>query len=166
MPMRFTAVALVLLAACGGSHAKPADPPSPTTWKDMNADQRKKFMEDVVMPKAKEVFVAFDAEKYQDLDCKTCHGPGADDGSFELPNPAIAPLPNTPEAFQAKMAADPDFQRFTPFMAQKVEPMMAELLQLTPFDPATMTGEFGCANCHQLVDGAGAIVKMPEMPAK
>ena len=149
--------ALVLVAACGGS-SKPAQPPAPTTWKDMNADQRHEYMEKVVMPRAKEVFTAFDPVKYADMDCKTCHGAGADDGSFEMPTADIAPLPNTPEAFMAKLQADAEWQRFTPFMAEKVEPMMGELLQMTVFNPETKTGELSCAACHQLVDGAGNVV--------
>ncbi|HVV85144.1 MAG TPA: hypothetical protein VHE35_18915 [Kofleriaceae bacterium] len=152
---RTALASLLLVAACGGSSARPTPtPPTPTVWKEMNAEQRKKFMEDVVMPKMKDVFTKFDA-KYADMNCKTCHGAGADDGSFEMPNPDIAPLPNTPEAFQAKVAADAEWQRFTPFMVQQVEPAMGELLHLTPFDPKTMTGEFGCANCHTLVDAQG-----------
>ena len=154
---RLTAVALALLAACGGSHAKPTEPPTPLVWKDLNLDQRKQFMKDVVMPKAKAVFVAFDAEKFKDMDCKTCHGPGVDDGSFELPNPAIRPLPNSAEGWTKIMATDADFQRYTPFMAEKVEPMMTDLLHLTPFDPATKTGEFSCMNCHQMVDENGQV---------
>lgn len=150
-------LALLAVAACGGS-SHPATPaPSPAAkvaWKDMDADQRHAFMEDVVMPRSKELFMAFDAERYQDMDCKTCHGPGADDKSFEMPNPDIAPLPTSEEAYMAWIAKDQGAARMTPFMSEKVEPLMIELLQLTPFDPATKTGEFGCMGCHTLEGGA------------
>lgn len=158
---RFVSAAL-LVVACGGP--KSTEPPKPMVWKDMTFDQKKKFMKDVVMPKAKEVFTAFDA-KFAKMDCKTCHGPGVDSGKFEMPNPKLKPLPNTPELFQAMMAKDEDFKKFTPFMAEKVEPMMADLLHMTPFDPTTMTGEFSCAACHQLVDGEGKVVPPPKPAA-
>ena len=150
------ALFLAAAAACGSS-SKSSMPPKGLVWKDMNADQRHAYMEKVVMPKAKEVFAAFDP-KYASMDCKTCHGPGAEDGSFEMPNPKIRPLPNTPEAFMALMGKDADVQRFTPFMAAKVEPMMGELLHMTVFDPQTKTGELSCENCHTLVDEAGKVV--------
>jgi hypothetical protein len=50
----------------------------------------------------------------------------------------------------AWIAKDEGAARMTPFMSEKVEPLMIELLQLTPFDPATKTGEFGCMGCHTL----------------
>lgn len=150
-----SALALVV-AACGGSHP-PAEPPAPRVWKDMNARQREQYMKDVVMPRAREVFTAFDPS-FADMDCKTCHGPGADDKTFEMPNPDIRPLPNTPDAFMALMAKDDEVKRFTPFMVDKVEPMMAELLQVTVFDPRTETGEMSCEYCHTLVDDAGKVV--------
>jgi len=150
------ALFLAAVAACGSS-SKSSMPPKGMVWKDMNADQRKEYMEHVVMPKAKEVFAAFDS-KYQKMDCKTCHGKGADDGSFEMPNPDIRPLPNTPEAFMALMAKDPEVQRFTPFMSGEVEPMMGDLLHMTVFNPETKTGELSCASCHTLVDETGKVV--------
>lgn len=154
------ALFLAAAAACGSS-AKPTTPLKDLAWKDMNAEQRHAYMEKVVMPKAKAVFAAFDP-KYQTMDCKTCHGPGAEDGSFEMPNPKLRPLPNTPEAFIALMGKDAEVQRFTPFMAGKVEPMMGELLHMTVFDPKTKTGELSCENCHTLVDETGKIVA-PQM---
>jgi hypothetical protein len=151
------AVLVLVLAACGGSGAKPADPPAPRAWKDMSTDQRKEYMKEVVMPRAKEVFTAFDPG-YADMDCKTCHGRGDDDGTYEMPSAELRPLPNTPEAFMALVEKDADVKRFTPFMVEKVEPMMGELLQMTVFDPKTETGELSCETCHTLVDAAGNVV--------
>lgn len=126
----------------------------------MDLTQREQYMKDVVMPRTKELFVAFDA-KYQTMDCKTCHGDGATDGSFEMPNAKIKPLPNTPEAFMAWVSKDAEAARYSEFMATKLEPLMGELLQVTVFDPKTKTGELSCANCHQLVDDKGQIVTPP-----
>lgn len=164
MSPRIITPALVLAAAVAcGSSSKTAMPPKGMAWKDMNADQRHAYMEKVVMPKAKAVFAAFDP-KYQAMDCKTCHGPGTEDGVYEMPNPKIRPLPNSPEAFMALMGKDAEVQRFTPFMVGKVEPMMGELLHITVFDPQTNTGELSCENCHTLVDEAGKIVAPEPRP--
>ncbi|MBL0212955.1 MAG: hypothetical protein IPQ07_03660 [Myxococcales bacterium] len=152
--------AIFLIAACG-SPSKPAEPPKALVWKDMNADQRQAYMKDVVLPKAKVVFAAFDP-KFQTMDCKTCHGDGVDDGSYEMPNPKIKPLPNTEAAFMAWLGKDAEAARYTPFMADKVEPLMGDLLHMTVFDPKTMSGEFGCSSCHTLVDADGKIVAPPK----
>lgn len=149
----------IVLAGCGGK-AKSAEPPTPTVWKDMNHDQQMAYMKDVVMPKAKAAFVAFDPA-YQDMDCETCHGDGVADKTYKLPNPKIRPLPNTETAFMALLGEDADAAKITPFMVEQLEPLMGELLGKTVFDPKTMTGEFSCNNCHTLVDDQGNTVTMP-----
>jgi hypothetical protein len=122
--------------------------------------QREQYMKDVVMPRAKEAFVAFDP-KYQSMDCRTCHGDGAADGSFEMPNPKIKPLPNTEEAFMAWVSKDANAGRYAQFMATKLQPLMGELLQVAVFDPQTKSGEFSCSSCHQLVDASGKVFTEP-----
>jgi len=150
--MRFTSLALIaLLAACGGSKTPAATAPAapaPTAYKDMNLDQRKAFMEKVVLPEMKTVFVAFEP-KFGEMNCKTCHGKGAEDGTFEMPSAELPVLPNTPEKFE-EYAKDPEHARWSKFMVEQVEPKMANLLQLKPFDPQTKTGEFSCNSCHTL----------------
>jgi hypothetical protein len=115
----------------------------------MDHDQRIAFMKDVVMPKMKAEFVKFD-EHYSAMDCKTCHGKRANDGTFDMPNPDIKVLPGTEEAYMAWIAKEPKDAHYTQFMAQTVEPMMAQLLHLKAFDPKTGEGNFGCNNCHLL----------------
>ena len=128
----------------------------------MNADQRMQYMKEVVLPETKKIFVAFDAKKFGTMDCKTCHGDGADNGSFEMPNPKIRPLPNSEEAFMAWVGKEPEIGKWAQFMGGEVEPLMAKLLDETPFDPKTNTGEFGCTACHTLVDAEGKPVEMPK----
>ncbi|HTL36504.1 MAG TPA: hypothetical protein VL326_25400 [Kofleriaceae bacterium] len=141
-------VLLLALAACGSATPKSGAPLPP--WKDMNADQRLEFMKSTVLPAAKQKFQAFDAKKFAKFDCRTCHGKGAEDGSFEMPNPDIKALPPTAEAYEAWIAKDANAKRYTDFMSNEVVPMMSQLLQIKAFDPATHTGEFSCPACHTM----------------
>jgi hypothetical protein len=137
----------LLVAACGsGEDGESAAEPKPIAYKDMTFAQREAFMTDVVLPKMKETFVAFDT-KFEAMDCKTCHGNGATDGSYAMPSPQIAVLPSTEEAF-AEYVKDPEHARWSQFMLDKVWPQMADLLQVDKFDPATNMPGFSCSNCH------------------
>ncbi len=159
----FLASTLVsLLVACGGKGSTPpADPAgggdtggeqpaADMKFEDMDHEQRKTFMKDVVLPTMKPMFVAWEA-KFESMDCATCHGEGAVDGSFEMPNPGLPVLPATQEGWAALGAEHPDGMTF---MAEQVKPTMAKLLGETEFDPATNTGEFGCHGCHTMEGGA------------
>jgi hypothetical protein len=168
-----TLLTLLPLIACGGpateaappSSAAPPEAPSEqagaapapaeeesvvgppdVAWKDMTKDQRARFMKAVVMPKMKGLFQAFDAKHFEGFTCKTCHGPGLDDKSFEMPNPELPRLPATPEGFQALMKEEPQWVKF---MGEQVKPQMATLLGLPEVDPQHPDpGAFGCGNCH------------------
>lgn len=119
--------------------------PPQVQWKDMTKQQRGKYMAMVVMPKMKEVFQGFDKEKFAKVTCGTCHGPGAQDHSFAMPNPEIFVLP-PPEGFAPLMQKEPEWVKF---MAEKVKPTMATLLGMKEFDPANpQPGTFSCNNCH------------------
>ena len=144
------ALALASVAACGGSSKPAADSPDPTpsgpvAWKDMNADQRHEYMEHTVMPAMKETFVAFDAEEFGEMKCKTCHGAGAEDKSFEMPNADLKPLD-----FANMDKLDEHDQKVAKWMHEVVVPEMAKLLGEQPYDPATQQG-FGCTGCHTAV---------------
>lgn len=147
-----------LLAACGGSSKPATPPPAPVVWKDMNHDQQMAYMKDVVLPKTKAIFVAFDPQ-FKDMNCETCHGDGVKDGKYKLPNPKIHVLPGSEEAYMAWIGKDAEAARYTKFMAGELEPLMGELLHKTVFDPKTNQGEFGCPACHML---EGARTATPE----
>jgi hypothetical protein len=120
--------------------------PEGMPFKDMNKEQRGAFMEHVVLPTMKPIFQSFDADKFSEVNCRTCHGKGAENHTFKMPDAEIARLPQ-PENFAA-FAQDPEHAPWVQFMAEKVKPTMAKLLGMTEFDPATHTGEFGCYACH------------------
>ncbi|HMI84636.1 MAG TPA: hypothetical protein VK550_11110 [Polyangiaceae bacterium] len=151
----------LVLACGGGSGAPPSTPPATTAspagsageaapppsgkWSDMNRDQRMTYMKKVVLPKMKETFTAFDPKQFDHVTCLTCHGAGAKDGSFKMPNPELPKL--SPDGgFKKHLDQKPEI---TKFMMSKVLPQMAELLNTQPYDPNTHLG-FGCFGCHAI----------------
>ncbi len=96
------------------------------------------------MPKMGALFHDYDATKYADPKCGLCHGAGAKDGSFKMPNPDLPKLPATPDGFK-KLAAK--HGKIMTFMSEKVKPTMAGLVGEPPMDPKTGQG-FGCFECH------------------
>jgi cytochrome c553 len=130
--------------------AKVVGPPA-VAWKQMTYAQKKAYMKAAVMPKMKTVFQEFDAKKFKAFTCVTCHGEDGAERKFKMPSNDIKPLPNTPEAFQAKMKTEPDWPKWTKFMAEKVEPAMGTLLDVPVFDPKKpVEGAFSCNACHKM----------------
>jgi hypothetical protein len=127
-------------AAADAGAAEPTPPAAPAlpVFKDLNAAEKGEFMKNHVVPKMGELFKEFDPKKYAELKCTTCHGPGAKQGKFTMPNPKL------PKISDAMMKKHPEM---TEFMMKKVVPEMAALLTEKPFDPATKEG-FGCMRCH------------------
>lgn len=154
--MRRTLAALVVsvLAACGGSSPKTTTPkeepvvgPPQVAWKDMSVEQKGRYMDKVVTPRMKELFVAFDAKEFAEFGCKTCHGEEAlKTKKFEMPNPGLFQLPASQEGFAELAKEKPEYMKF---MATQVKPEMAKLLGIEEFDPANpKEGTFGCMGCH------------------
>ena len=131
----------------GTTTAGPVVGPPTVAWESMTKDQKKEFMKAVVAPKAKEMFLAFDSSRYANFSCATCHGDGANDGSFKMPNPKLPVLPNSPDGFRKLMSDKPTTMEF---MSKQVKPTMAHLLGEAEFNPETKTG-FGCMECHTMV---------------
>ena len=119
------------------------------SWDSMTKDQKKDVMKKVVLPKMKEDFSGFDAKKYADITCATCHGDGAKNGSYTMPNPKLPKL-DPAGGFKKHMDKKPEI---TKFMMQKVVPDMAAALNEPPLDPATQKG-FSCGACHTMTTAA------------
>ena len=116
-----------------------------SAWEKMDKDQRKTYMREVVLPKMRQTFAEFNSEEFGRINCKTCHGDGATNESFEMPNPKLPKLPGSTAGFQELMKKDSAAMMF---MMKKVKPQMAELLGLPEMDPKTQPDGFGCGNCH------------------
>jgi hypothetical protein len=115
-------------------------------WEHMSFDQRKKYMKSTVMPEMKKAFQAFDAKAYKKFTCETCHGDGAVNGKFKMPNPKLPklPQPTNRAGFMALQQKKPDAVKF---MGTVVKPKVAELLGLAEWSPQNPKG-FGCYQCH------------------
>jgi len=129
-----------------------ASAPAPVTagagkevaWADMSKDQRIEYMKSVVVPQMKQVFTTFNPDRYGKMGCMTCHGDGATDGSFKMPNPKLPVLPNSSDGFKQLAMDKPAIMEF---MKTEVKPKMAALLGMPEWNPDTKSG-FGCGECH------------------
>jgi hypothetical protein len=101
------------------------------------------FMKDHVVQDMKVAFQGFDAKKFADFDCKTCHGKDAKAKHFEMPNPEL------PKLDFAAIQAGKQKPKMAEFMEKTVKPQMAKILQQPEFDPVAKTGKFGCLACHE-----------------
>jgi hypothetical protein len=139
------AASFIWFSGSGGAdaHAKPAPnaPDSTINWAKMDHAARMAYMKKVVLPTMRPLFTEFDSKKFATVRCSTCHGAGASDDSFKMPNPQIWKLPNSREGWSK---ADTSYMKF---MQMTIKPKMAALLGMHPFDMKTKTG-FGCGNCH------------------
>lgn len=131
-------------APSASSAGAPPEPPGPGKWDSWTKDEKMAYMKSAVMPKMGPLFHDFDAKKYAEPRCGLCHAPGAKEGNFKMPNPALPKLSATPEAFKKLQDQHPEIFGF---MAKQVEPTMAALLGKEPYDPKTQKG-FGCFDCH------------------
>jgi hypothetical protein len=143
-------------AAAPAEDDGPVVGPPDVAWKDMTGPQKGRYMAKVVVPAMGPLFKEFDAERFADFGCITCHGDGAMEHKFDMPNPAILPLPgpDDPAAFAPIYEKQP---KMVEFMGGKVMPEMARLLGKAPFDyqhPAP--DQFGCLGCHTKAPKAAA----------
>lgn len=157
MTMRRTAITALLLLGCGGgttaattettsvgeTHVEPTPPERP--WSELSYDERRAHMARHVVPVMSELFAGYDAERFADVGCATCHGEGASERRFAMPNPDLLPL--YPTGTVGQYQAVERYPEGVRFMYSRVVPAMQTLLGAPEFDAATGEG-FTCFSCH------------------
>jgi hypothetical protein len=114
---------------------------APATWKEATSPAlQAAFMKANIKPQMSKVFQDYDAKKYAEFNCVTCHGP-----KFQTPKDFLPKL----TLAGGKFAVTADKAGILKFMGEKVVPEMAKQMGEKPFDPATKTG-FGCGGCHTI----------------
>ena len=150
----FLALSFIVAAACGSKTPTTTTPTGGDTgsgsataalpdvpFDKLDHDQQIEFMKTKVVPAMEPLFKGHDATKYAEFGCKTCHGPGAEKGEFEMPNAGLPVL---------------DFKDMSKFkkedvewMGKEIKPAMAKLLGEPEYTPENPTG-FGCGGCHNI----------------
>ncbi|MEP7050149.1 MAG: hypothetical protein ABJB12_07345 [Pseudomonadota bacterium] len=105
-------------------------------------DQQAAFMKKYVVPEMGPVFKAFDAKRYADFSCKTCHGP-----KYQNPKDFLPEL--TFKDGKLVKPANANAPKVAEWMGKEVVPHMAGAMGQKPFDMTTKTG-FGCHDCHKV----------------
>ena len=151
-PSRRRTVAAAILAALialtlWGCYPKAVGPAGPDgrrlSWPEMDREQRAALMADRVVPLAAGLFRSWRPAKYAAVDCRLCHGPGAETGDFRMPT---AHLPR----LSGELLLGPELRNHpetTKLKLDRLVPPMAEALGKKPFSLVTRSG-FGCYSCH------------------
>lgn len=127
----------ITAAACRPKPDDIAGPEKP--WEEMSYEARQAYMASQVLPYMKKRFQEHDPERFADFGCPTCHGSGAETGTYEMPNPELPVLDrkNFREEHQKK------HPEMVQFMWEHVEIEVATLL-----GKRTGRGSFNCRSCH------------------
>ncbi len=99
------------------------------------------FMKKNVLPEMKTAFQKFDAKKFKNFTCKTCHGKNPEKTKFKMPNPEL------PKLDFAALKAGKQAPKMAKFMGEVVKPDMAKILHQAEYSESNPKG-FGCLECH------------------
>jgi hypothetical protein len=141
-------------SATAAAPSGPPGAPGPGEWDSWSHDQKLDYMKSTIMPKAAAMFHDFDAKKYADAKCTLCHGAGAKNGTFKMPNPGLPKLDLSEAGFKALKDKHPKVLEFMETVVHE----NASLLGEQPYDPATQKG-FGCMECHTPKGGGAKAAK-------
>lgn len=113
------------------------------TWDMMNTDQRKLHMNNIVMPRAGELFRNWKPEKYSNTSCTLCHDKEKTEINFKMPASHLPVL-------SGDWTLSPEFKKYpetTKLKLDKLVPLMSDALGKKSFSLITRRG-FGCYSCH------------------
>lgn len=141
------ALAIIFLLLSPGCYPKRVGPAGSDgkalAWPEMTIEQRKVHMQRVVVPRAAAVFQDWRPDRYADVDCNLCHGPGAWVGNFSMPTAHLPRLSGT-------VLLGPEFEAYPDTTSLKLNQLVPEIsnaLGLKSFSIITRKG-FGCYSCH------------------
>jgi hypothetical protein len=146
--MKLPIIAFVMFAAaCGSKPSSTTTPPAggatvalpDLPFAKLNHEQQIEFMKQKVLPAMEPVFKNHDPKDFANFGCDTCHGEGANEGKFDMPNPKLPKL-NFKDLSKFKKE---DLE----WMGKEVEPKMGAILGLELYSESNPKG-FGCLNCH------------------
>lgn len=170
--MRAFLIAVVaVVVGCGGGKSTPTATPEPAPtnevqpaaaeevvpaaesplpgfdrpWSQLERSERIRLMRDRIVPLGEALFTQLDAEKYDMVDCTTCHGDRALDAEYSMPNPDLIVLDFRPGSGYQKLVAE--MPHVIDFMKNRLTPELATALgkeQWAEDNP----GGFGCWSCH------------------
>lgn len=149
MGMSLTILCLMAICSC---YPKPVGPygqdGKQLTWNEMNRDQRKKHMENVVLPQAAELFRSWRPQKFKTVSCNLCHNIEAKHDDFQMPTSYLPRL-------SGDWTLGPEFAKYpdtTRLKLNRLVPLMSKALGKKSFSIITRRG-FGCYSCHLGVNG-------------
>jgi len=149
---RLAGVIVLVILIGGGCYPKRVGPPGPNgqqiTWPEMTIEQRKSHMGRVVLPTAAAIFGSWRPDHYARVDCTLCHGQGARNDNFSMPNDHLPRLSGD-LLLGPEFASQPETTRLK---LNRLVPEMSAALGLKSFSIITRKG-FGCYSCHLGSDG-------------
>jgi mono/diheme cytochrome c family protein len=110
----------------------------------MSKDEKLAYMTDVVMPRMKAVFVAYDPHRFAKMSCAGCHGADGEKRGWVMSASDLLLEPTPWNSGSAAPGRAPS--EFDAFMAKSVTPEMAKLMGREVGAPNQ--GGFGCFGCH------------------
>jgi hypothetical protein len=117
--------------------------PPPQPWAQMSHDDQVYWMVSNVLPIAAEDFRTYDAERFSQVTCETCHGENAEAEHYEMPSALLPRLPAPGSPQWQQMQQSPGYA----FMNDVVTPTMATLIGEERYSAEHPDG-FGCFECH------------------
>ncbi len=117
-------------------HVTQADSAVPYTA--MGHTEKKEYMRDVLTPRFGQMFMAFDAKRFPQMKCVTCHGNGARTSEFKMPDEKLPKLPKSDAGMKKLEVKIPAMVKF---MRDSVAPLTAQMLGMK---------EYKCEGCHML----------------
>jgi hypothetical protein len=143
--------AVMLFALCATASDKGAPTlsapavPARDDWQGLSFVQRHERMTFLVHPTLAERWQAHYHTPAPRLSCASCHGENAEQHRYQM---AYSPLDAlAPARVQALYRADARLSEEQSFKRDVVTPLMADLLGVARYDPATGLG-FSCFGCH------------------